>query len=83
MHLLLQGESIFFDVSVALCTVTRWTGTLLGMTADAEFMPFCLVYAKRPWRAFMAFSARVEPHMLGMVEVDVTVICLENFCLSC
>ncbi len=62
--------------------MARWADTLFGMATDTEFMCFGLVDSELPWRAFMAFSAWIKPHMLRVIEIYITIVSLENLCLS-
>lgn len=68
---------------MALAAVAGRTGTLFGMATYAELVPFLFVYAELAWRSLMTFGAGVETHMLRVVEINVTIVCLEYLCLGC
>lgn len=67
---------------MALAAVAGRPGSLFGVAADAELVGFLLVYAELAGRSVVAILAWVEPHMLGVVKVDVAVVCFEDLCLN-
>jgi hypothetical protein len=65
---------------VAFAAVADRTGALFLMAAEAELVRFLLVNATWEWprRPFMTLGAGVHPHMLGVVEVHIPVVGLED-----
>lgn len=73
---------LVIPVAVALAAVAGRPGPLFGMAADTELVPVLLVNAELAWWPVVAILAWVEPHMLGVVEVDVAVVGFEDLCLN-
>jgi hypothetical protein len=69
---------VLSSVAVAFTAVAQGADTLFFVTAEAEFVRFFLVDAEWTWRPFMTFGAWVQTHMLGVVEVYISVVGLED-----
>jgi hypothetical protein len=65
-------------------TVPGGTCPLFGVAADTELVSLLLVDppGERSWSPVMALTAGVHPHMLGVIEIHITVVCLENLGMS-
>ena len=63
---------------MALAAVTERSDTLFLVAAEAEFVRFRLVDTEGARRSFMTLGAWVEPHMLGVVEVHISIVGLED-----
>jgi hypothetical protein len=77
-------RSVFFSVAVAFAAMAEGAGSLFLVAAEAEFVRLLLVNAARKWprRPFMALGAGVHSHVLGVVEIYVAVIGLEDLCFG-
>jgi len=69
---------VVFLVAVAAAAVPGGADTFLGVAADAELVGLGLVDAKGARRSFVAVGTGVEPHVLGVVEIHVAVVGLED-----
>ena len=66
-------------VAVTLGTAAGGAGALFCVAAYAEFVSLCFVDTERPGCSFVALGTGIKSHMLGVIEIDITVVSLEYF----